>query len=132
MGESIKKLIRCDSGEYIIVSDGKDLSHGYYTMVNTNDETRKFELEKLVCNGGYKETKRVKDKLFKGGFRDVIASTRLDDVFYSDGRIHPINRVKMDELTKDLDGHIFECDSKLVKYTVEDYVVKIIQYEKNK
>jgi chromatin remodeling complex protein RSC6 len=68
----------------------------------------------------------VKDKLFKDGFRDVIASTRLDDVFYSDGRINPIDRVKMDELTKDLDGHIFECDSKLVKYTVEDYVVKII------
>lgn len=126
MGEPIKKLIRCDSGEYIIVSDGKDLSHGYYTMVNTNDETRKFRIEKLFCDGSYKETKRVKDKLFKDGFRDVIASTRLIDVFHSDARINPINRVKMDELTKGLPGNIFECDSNMISYKVEEYVVKII------
>ena len=124
----IKKLIRCDSGDYIIIDDEQPISHYYYTLVDTNDETKKFQVTKLTCEGNYDDTVRVKNKLFKDGFREVVASTRFDDFWWGDGKIQPIDKINMDELTKGLSGNIFECDYDFVTHKVVEHIVKLKNY----
>ena len=125
MNKLIKKIIKCVSGDYIIVSDEPYLNDQSYTIVNTNDVTRIFIVEKLICNGSYDDTIRIKHKLFKDGFRNVIACTRFDDVKHGDSRIYPIDKIKMDRLTEGRPGNIFECDSNNVTHKVEEYIIKL-------